>query len=54
MGTFTKIQGKLEVIFIELREISRLVEQCRKQFKNTPQEEIEQMRQRLNQIEARF
>lgn len=54
MGLFSNAEQHLNLAIIEIREALKLIEKMRVMFKNTPEEEIENMRHKLNELEKRI
>jgi len=54
MGNFTKAERELRLAREHIDNAFDFIERLRVMFKNTPQGEIENIRQRLNKIEERW
>lgn len=54
MGSFTKAEQHLNLAREEITEALRIIERMRQIFKDTPQEEIDNIRQKLNELERRI
>jgi len=54
MGSFTRIEEHLKLAQEEINQAFKLIERIRIMFKNTPQEEINDLRHKLNELEKKF